>query len=133
MTQDEAREAVVEGFLVKADQALAAARRELAAGDFALATNRVYYACFYALSAVLLSRGQAYARHAGLRAAMHRHLVRSGEISAELGRFYDGAFAERQAADYTTFARFEAPVVTERIAEAETFVADMKRLLGGLG
>jgi hypothetical protein len=133
MTQDEAREAMIEGFLVKADQALAAARRELAAGDLALATNRVYYACFYALSAVLLSRNLVFAKHAGLRAAMHQHLVRPGELSAELGRFYDEAFAERQAADYTTLVRFEPPLVSEKIDKAERFVAEMKRLLGKPG
>ncbi len=133
MTQDEAREAVVEGLRIKTEQALAAARREHAAGDLALAINRVYYACFHALSAVLLSRGLAFGRHAGVRAAMHKYLVLPQELSVGLGRFYDEAFADRQSADYTTLAHFEAVPVAEKIRKAEAFVAEMERLLAKRG
>ena len=54
MSEDEARRAVIQHLMDKADKALAAARREHTAGDLDLAVNRVYYACFYAASAVLL-------------------------------------------------------------------------------
>ena len=43
----------------KATQSLSAARRELAAGDYALAVNRAYYALFYAVSVLLLEGWRA--------------------------------------------------------------------------
>ena len=51
-------------FLRKADFALEAAKRDLAAGDFDGAANRLYYAMFHAARAALLSIGQpARGRH----------------------------------------------------------------------
>lgn len=130
MSEAEARAVLVDRLMAKAHQAISAARRELSAGDSGLASNRVYYACFYALSAVLLKEGQQFVKHTGVRAAMHQHLVSRGRLSKELGRFYDKAFAERQEADYNALADFDPVSVGERISEAERFVAAMADLLG---
>jgi len=70
------------------------------------------------------------ARHAGLRSAVHQHLVRAARLAADLGRFYDDAFDDRQEADYGVAGEFEPTTVQDRIAHAERFVAEMKRLLG---
>jgi len=49
----------------KAMESLNAARRELAAGDYAFAVNRAYYALFYAVSALLLKEGHKSLRPGG--------------------------------------------------------------------
>jgi len=120
VSEEEARQVVIGRLLEKAHQALAAASLNLNAGDSGLASNRVYYACFYAVSAVLLKDRQRFVKHAGVRTAMHKHLVHGGKLSEELGRFYDKAFAQRQEADYNAMAVFDAP----------RFVAAMEGLLG---
>jgi len=129
MSGDEARQAVIHHWLDKADHALAAARREHAAGDLGLAMNRVYYACFYAATAVLLRDKREFTKHAGVRAAIHQHLVKPGRISTAMGTFYDQVFRERQEADYTAMTEFEPATVADRITQAELFVAEMRRLL----
>ena len=129
MSEDEARRAVIQHLMEKAGQALAAARREHAAGDISLAVNRVYYACFYAASAVLLGDRRQSVKHTGVRAAVHQHLVKPGRLSAAMGRFYDEAFKERQQADYAMPVEFEPATVTARIEQAEHFVAQMQGLL----
>lgn len=75
MNGEEARQVLIGRLLEKADLALSAAQREFNAGDYGLAMNRVYYACFYAASAVLTHENLQYARHSGVRAALHQHLV----------------------------------------------------------
>jgi len=130
MTQEEARQAAIRDLMKKADAALAAAFREHAAGDLNLAMNRVYYACFYAASAVLLKERLEFARHAGVRAAIHRHLVRPGRVSPEMGTFYDQAFRDRQEADYGSAVQFDPTPVLSCIEEAKQFVSEMRRLLG---
>jgi uncharacterized protein (UPF0332 family) len=94
-----------------------------------LAVNRVYYACFYALIAVLLQVGQQFSSRAGVRAALHQHLVKSGRVPAALGKSYDQAFDDRQEADYAAVASFEAVGVGTRIAAAREFVITLKGLL----
>ena len=130
MSEDQARAIMIRRLLGKSDAALEAARRELAAGDSGLASNRVYYACFYAASAALLREQLEFVKHSGVRASLHKHLVRAGKLSPELGRFYDKAFVERQEADYNALATFDPAVVRERIMEAERFVSAIKSLFG---
>ncbi len=129
MSEDDARRAVIRHLLAKADKALAAARREHAAGDLDLAVNRVYYACFYAASAVLLRDKRQFVKHAGVRAAIHQHLVKPGTLSTALGKFYDEAFTDRQEADYGLAVVFDSTSVAARMEQAERFVAEMRRLL----
>lgn len=129
MSEDEARRVVIQHLMDKANRALSAARREYSADDLSLAMNRVYYACFYAASAVLLRDKRRFVKHTGVRAAVHQHLVKPGKLSAAMGRFYDEAFKERQRADSAIPAEFKSTTVTARIEQAERFVAEMQRLL----
>jgi hypothetical protein len=116
-------------WLEKSRRALEAAERERAAADLPLAVNRVYYACFYALSAVLTADGMAYGKHSAVRSALHQRLVKAGRVTPEWGAFYDRAFDDRQEADYEAVAEFDDATVRERIGKAAAFVAEMKRLL----
>ena len=69
------RQEVINRLLEKADQAIRSAQQVHAAGDIGSASNRVYYACFYALSAVLLAEHIEFARHGSVRAGLHQRLV----------------------------------------------------------
>ena len=82
MTEERARENVIRYWLGQARDALASAQAELAAGRRHFAINRVYYACFYSASAVLLKQGRSYVKHGAVRAAVHRELVKSGRLDA---------------------------------------------------
>lgn len=72
MTEHEARREAVRHWWTKANESLAAARRELAAGALAFAINRAYYALFYAVTALFLEQGREFSKHAGVRAAFNQ-------------------------------------------------------------
>ncbi|MGC8625503.1 MAG: HEPN domain-containing protein [Phycisphaerae bacterium] len=129
MKDQDARELVTRGWMAKAETSLAAARRDYAAGDMALAINRIYYACFYAASAVLLSENRQFSKHAGVRAAVHQYLVNANHLSVQWGQFYDQTFEDRQEADYQALTEFEGPRVYDRIYQASEFIEEMRRLL----
>jgi hypothetical protein len=131
MTGDDARSSVIAYWLDKSAEALASADSEYEAGRYAFTVNRAYYACFYALSAVLLSSGTKFVKHSGVRAALHSHLVRTGRLKTEWGRFYDRVFENRQRGDYQELVEFEAEQVDVLRAQPHGFVAEMRRLLDG--
>lgn len=81
------------------------------------------------VSAVLLNENRHFSKHSGVRAALHQHLIKSGRLQADMGAFYDQAFEERQEADYSGIAVFDAETVANRIRVAEEFVAHVKTLL----
>lgn len=116
-------------WLSKAEAALASARSERAVGRFDFAVNRAYYAAFYGATGVLLGMGMRFAKHSGVRRAIHRDLVKAGRLPTERGHAFDQLFKSRQTADYLDFARFTPEEVDSLIAEAEAFVAEMRRLV----
>jgi uncharacterized protein (UPF0332 family) len=119
---------VVTYWFDKADAALASARSERLAGRPDFAVNRAYFAAFYAASAVLFARGRRFVKHTGVRAAVHRDLVKSGLLAPELGRVFDRLFGNRQRADYLDLVHFETEEVVQLIEEAGAFVSELKRL-----
>lgn len=62
--------------------------------------NRVYYACFYSVTALLLTRDLSSAKHSGVRSMFHQHFVKTGLVNMELGQNFDKFFDNRQKGDY---------------------------------
>jgi len=75
---------------------------------WATAVNRLYYACYYAIIALLLKNQIAPKTHAGVRQMFGLYFIKTGLISLELGKFYSDIFDKRQIGDYDDFV-----VVTE--------------------
>lgn len=129
MTDDTARREVAEFWMRRAETALSSASSEIAAGRCEFAVNRVYYACFYGASAVLLLGGRTFARHSGVRGSVHQDLVRTGSLDTKWGKAYDRLFDRRQAADYVELFEVSETEATELLDLARGFVVEMKRLL----
>jgi hypothetical protein len=122
---------VVQEWMTRAEEALASGRAELDAGRYSFTINRAYYAAFYAVSAILLSRGRHFVKHAGVRTALHRDLVHIGLLASEHGEAYDKLFKLRLMADYTVTG-IDADQATRSLRQAEALVAEMRRLLSSV-
>ena len=108
--------------LSRAAESLEEARILLGSGHLYGAVNRLYYACFYAVSALLLTEGQSSSKHSGVRSLFDQHWVNTGRVPAELGRLYRELFQRRQRSDYGDLARFESAEVERLNEEAVEFV-----------
>ncbi len=73
--------------------------------------------------------GHRYAKHSGVRAALHRDLIRSGRLDSSWGRIYDRVFENRQRGDYQELVVFDTAHANELCEEATAFVAQMRQLL----
>jgi len=51
--------------------------------------NRLYYACFYAVSALLVRDGLSSSKHAGIRSLFNRQYVKAGKIPKDLAEIYN--------------------------------------------
>ncbi len=126
--KDETRK-LVSYRLERAFESLAEARLLLEQGHTNTFVNRLYYACFYAVSALLLARDLSSAKHSGLRSLFHQNFVKTGAVSAELGKAYDKLYDNRQKGDYADLVKFEKDKVLGWLKEAEDFVAAVEGLL----
>ena len=126
---NESRWAMIAYRQEKADVALDDAAFLSNAGRYALAANRLYYALYYAASALLLSKGIITKRHSGLIAQMHLHFIKTGILSAEEGALFKVMFDLRHEGDYEDFIEVEREDVEEYTPQVKSLVAKLKALV----
>ena len=84
--------------------------------------NRLYYACFYAVSALLVQAGLSSSKHAGVRSLFNRHFVKTGKVAKGNARIFNDLFERRQESDYMDFVSFDE-------SQVRPWVLEPKRLL----
>jgi uncharacterized protein (UPF0332 family) len=62
----------------------------------AFSMNRVYYAMFYAVQALLVSRKVSFSKHGQVKAYFNREMIKTGIFPTEMGRLYNKAFEYRR-------------------------------------
>ncbi len=123
------KEALVAYWLEKAHESLQSAKSEYESGRLSFAMNRLYYAAFYALTALFRDRDRVFKKHKGLRSALHRDLVKNGIVETHWGKFFDDVFESRQRGDYTPMVIFEPDQVEDFLRQTEGFLKDMTKLI----
>jgi uncharacterized protein len=108
--------------LGRAREALTEAGLLLDSGHANTGVNRLYYACFYAVSALLLTKGLTATSHSGLRTLFHQHVIRPGLLPLGQGPLYDRLFDQRQRSDYADLVYFSVDEVHAWSREAQAFV-----------
>ena len=115
--------------LDRAREALDDAAFLLNAGRLNVAANRIYYAMFYAASALLATRNLNSARHSGVIALFNDNFVKPGLFPRELGRHLGRAFDLRLETDYRELATPDADELGEQMEHARVFVKKCEALV----
>jgi uncharacterized protein (UPF0332 family) len=100
------------------------------AGRWNPCVNRLYYACFYAVSSLLTQEGLSSSRHTGVRSLFNQHFVRTGKIGRDVAQIFNDLFERRQEGDYVDFVRFQESQVRAWMPRAEAFVAHIAGRIG---
>lgn len=91
--------------------------------------SRQYYACFYAVSALLLCKGFKPSKHTHVRSLLHRELVKEGLIDVVHGTHFDILFNNRKRADYADLPEFQKEQVAEWLDKTRCFVSCLDSLV----
>jgi uncharacterized protein (UPF0332 family) len=118
----EAKGDLVRYRLAKARETLEDARVLAANNRWNPCVNRLYYACFYAVSALLAQDNLSSAKHTGLRSLFNQHYVKTGKIPKQFAQIYNDLFERRQESDYMDFISFEESQVRPWIPRVESFL-----------
>jgi uncharacterized protein (UPF0332 family) len=116
-------------YLEAAYESLAAARLNLENDFYSVAANRIYYAAFYAATALLKTRSLSFSKHSAVLSAFRQQFIKTSEFSAELGAFFREAFDMRQAGDYEMLTRFEPDDLRAQLTKAHQFVSEIETWL----
>lgn len=119
---DENRHDVVKYRIERAYIALEQAKKNLQINCLEVTANRLYYAAYYAASALLIAYGVRTKSHEGNISQFGQQFVMTGMLSKDLGKFYNQLFQMRLTGDYgDTFGLTEDEVVP-KIQPTEGFV-----------
>ncbi len=69
--------------------------------------NRLYYACFYAITALLVMNEIETKSHSGVKTQFFLNFVKTKKIDPKYGKLYSDLFDWRQKGDYGDFFDFE--------------------------
>lgn len=115
--------------LERANESIQEAKLLVQNGHWNTAVNRIYYACFYAVNALLLNYGMSSPKHTGVRSFFNQHFVKTNLFPLDLAAFYNQLFERRQESDYTDLFEPDATTVLNWIPIAETFVQAIEILI----
>ena len=123
---DEQRINIVRYRMESAESTLAEVETHRANGFYNTAVNRLYYACYYAATAILIANGIEVKSHDGVRMNLGKHIVQEGILSPELGRYFSRLFSKRSTGDYDDFFNHNIETVDELIPDSRLFVKTIK-------
>ncbi len=93
------------------------------------AINRLYYAAFYAITALLLKENHKSTTHNGVKTKFSEQFIKTGLFPTELGRIYSQLFTWRQKGDYADLFDFTEEKVTPYFEPVEKLIELVEKSL----
>ena len=84
--------------------------------------NRMYYAAFHAVSALLISNGHIVGTHQGAVIMLHQHYIKTGILEKKYGTLYSRLQTMREQSDYNCTYNATEEEITPLIPLTEEFI-----------
>lgn len=97
-------------------------------GHWNLVANRLYYAVFHALNALIVIDGDVVKTHKGLISIIGMHYVTTGEIETEDNKLIMRLFRMRQTADYDDYCDWDAEDVSPLVKKVKLLLEKIETL-----
>lgn len=123
------RKDLIDLYWNKSVQTMEEAEAAVAATKWNMAANRIYYAMFHAVSALLVKGQYPVATHRGAKAALGQHFVLTGKISTDDGRFFAQMETLRDRADYDIVFSATESEIASYMPQAQGFLQRIRVLL----
>lgn len=125
----ESRRALVKYRYQRSSETMCEAEVMFREGFYNAAVNRLYYTCYYAVSALLFQKGIRARTHSGVKSMFALHVVAAGKLSEEVASTYFTLFEKRQSCDYDDFVFFTRDTTYELVSQTTVFIAAVGELL----
>ena len=133
MTVEEKQQELSRCRVRQAEESLDEARFLLSGNKSARSVlNRVYYAMFYAVLALLVYEPYSSSKHSGVLSYFNKRFIKEHIFPEELGRSINKAFELRQRGDYREYVTLHYEQIEPLIGQTEAFLLVVKDYLGKL-
>jgi len=97
------------------------------------AINRLYYAAYYAVNALLIKNRISAQTHAGIKQMFGLHFIASGKLPSNTGRLYNQLFNYRISGDYDDFVTYDRETVEDIYPKTVDFIKTISDFLHSSG
>jgi len=98
-------------------------------GFYRTAINRMYYACYYIVSALLMQNSFEARTHKGAITLFSLNFIKTGKINENAGKLYRSLFELRQTGDYDESKDISKEDVASRLKSAQQFIKTIENLI----
>ena len=98
-------------------------------GRLSAAANRLYYAVFHAVSALLIKDGYQASRHNGSHILFSQHYIKTGILPSDYGTLYNNLQTLREKSDYNCFFDVKEQDIAEGIDVARRLIQAIEELV----
>jgi uncharacterized protein (UPF0332 family) len=123
------REDLIKYRLTRANESLEEAKILSHSKHWNTVANRLYYAAFYSVNALLVQFEIQGTTHSGVKSIFHKEFIKTGMLDKEYGRLYSNLFNKRQEGDYQDFQFFEKETIEPLIIKVEEFISQIEILI----
>ncbi len=93
------------------------------------AINRLYYACFYTLTALFLKNDIQAKTHSGVKTMLGLHFVSKGKLPVEYAKTFSTLFEKRHSGEYDDFVYCDKEMADDLYDKAVSFVDAVCKLI----
>lgn len=126
---EKSRENLVNYRLTRAFETLKEADYNAIGKFFNIAVNRLYYAAYYAISALLIKNKYECSTHAGVKFLFSLHYIKTGIFDVGYAQILNSLFNNRQAGDYEDFVYCDDNLYNELRPKAESLILAISNYL----
>ena len=123
-------DAVLQNGLERAEDSYADANLLLQHERYSGCINRCYYAVFYLVQSLLLSKGMLIKTHNGIIKKFSETFIRTGEFPERLISLYRKIFEKRQVADYNMDYHTHEDEARKVLLDAREFIDSVIGIIG---
>lgn len=91
--------------------------------------NRLYYSCYYVVSALLAKDDISISTHNGVRTEFFKLYIKTGKLDKSFGSLYSNLMEKRHEGDYDDFHDFTQEEIMPLIDETENFITTIRNLI----
>ena len=124
----EERAAVVSYRIEKAARAIEQAKHNLPMQYWELIANRMYYAAYYAVSALLIANGYSAKTHETILRLFGLHFIQTEILSKDYGKLYNKLFTLRLKGDYNDRYNLTSEEVLPLVEPTEQLIQEVSRI-----
>lgn len=130
MSQDKRKIELVSFYVEKANNSLADAKLLAENNRWNGCANRLYYACFFMVYAILLDKIDVRIKsHSGIKTLFNQHFIKTGIIEMVHSKHYTYLFDLRGDADYGDFEIITKEEIAPLVVGTEMFINNLKEFI----